>query len=123
MSERLRRLGQRTLVAALWLAGGYYLLLGGEYSSLDLRTLRQEQRKLGGRVDSLAAVTDSLEAWADSLEAIPAVIEKVARERYGFIRDGEQLFRDSYTAGWSSLVARRAHNPKVAGSNPAPAIR
>ena len=23
--------------------------------------------------------------------------------------------------GWSSLVARRAHNPKVAGSNPAPA--
>ena len=29
----------------------------------------------------------------------------------------------SYThaAGWSSQVARRAHNPKVAGSNPAPA--
>ena len=25
-------------------------------------------------------------------------------------------------AGWSSLEARRAHNPKVAGSNPAPAI-
>ena len=26
-------------------------------------------------------------------------------------------------AGWSSLVARRAHNPKVVGSNPAPAIK
>ena len=26
-------------------------------------------------------------------------------------------------AGWSSLVARRAHNPKVAGSNPVPATR
>ena len=24
-------------------------------------------------------------------------------------------------AGWSSSVARRAHNPKVVGSNPAPA--
>ena len=24
-------------------------------------------------------------------------------------------------AGWSSLVARRAHNPKVSGSNPDPA--
>ena len=24
-------------------------------------------------------------------------------------------------AGWSSLVARRAHNPKVVGSNPASA--
>ena len=29
------------------------------------------------------------------------------------------LFND---AGWSSPVARRAHNPKAAGSNPAPAI-
>ena len=27
----------------------------------------------------------------------------------------------SVVAGWSSLVARRAHNPKVVGSNPAPA--
>ena len=29
--------------------------------------------------------------------------------------------RDSLDAGWSSSVARRAHNPEVAGSNPAPA--
>ena len=28
----------------------------------------------------------------------------------------------SIIAGWSSPVARRAHNPKVAGSNPVPAI-
>ena len=28
---------------------------------------------------------------------------------------------DHSDAGWSSLVARRAHNPKVVGSNPAPA--
>ena len=26
-----------------------------------------------------------------------------------------------YIAGWSSLVARRAHNPEVVGSNPSPA--
>jgi hypothetical protein len=26
-------------------------------------------------------------------------------------------------AGWSSTVARRAHNPKVAGSNPVPATK
>ncbi len=29
--------------------------------------------------------------------------------------------RSEYIAGWSSSVARRAHNPKVVGSNPAPA--
>jgi hypothetical protein len=30
-------------------------------------------------------------------------------------------FRYHAFAGWSSLVARRAHNPKVVGSNPTPA--
>jgi hypothetical protein len=29
----------------------------------------------------------------------------------------------SIVAGWSSLVARRAHNPKVKGSNPFPATK
>ena len=28
-----------------------------------------------------------------------------------------------FIAGWSSLVARRAHNPKVIGSNPIPATK
>ena len=28
-----------------------------------------------------------------------------------------------FGAGWSSPVARWAHNPKVAGSNPAPATK
>src|SRR5262245_39185928 len=32
-------------------------------------------------------------------------------------------YRERTAAGWSSLVARRAHNPKVAGSNPAPATK
>ena len=30
-------------------------------------------------------------------------------------------YKEYIDAGWSSLVARRAHNPKVVGSNPAPA--
>ena len=31
------------------------------------------------------------------------------------------MIKSFIDAGWSSLVARRAHNPKVVGSNPAPA--
>ena len=31
--------------------------------------------------------------------------------------------KNSIIAGWSSLVARRAHNPEVVGSNPAPATK
>ena len=37
-------------------------------------------------------------------------------------REFESLILLLIIAGWSSLVARRAHNPKVVGSNPAPAI-
>ena len=37
-------------------------------------------------------------------------------------REFESLILLYIIAGWSSLVARRAHNPKVVGSNPAPAI-
>ncbi len=93
MSERLRRIGLRLLVATLWLAGGYYLLLGGEYSALDLRDLGTDRGRVQLRIDSLGAVTDSLQARSDSLEASDVAIERVARERYGFIRDGERLYR------------------------------
>ena len=55
-----------------------------------------------------------------------------AASRGGICRDPRRRARERgsrpprrYTrgrdAGWSSLVARRAHNPEVAGSNPAPA--
>ena len=37
--------------------------------------------------------------------------------------DSLQNLRILIGAGWSSLVARRAHNPKVVGSNPAPATK
>ncbi len=34
-----------------------------------------------------------------------------------------QVYIGEIDAGWSSLVARRAHNPKVRGSNPLPATK
>jgi hypothetical protein len=38
-----------------------------------------------------------------------------------FLADLLSVAKSSIDAGWSSLVARRAHNPKVRGSNPLPA--
>jgi hypothetical protein len=35
----------------------------------------------------------------------------------------DYIARPLDVAGWSSLAARRAHNPKVVGSNPAPATK
>ena len=39
----------------------------------------------------------------------------------GFIHEFNRTLLLFNIAGWSSSEARRAHNPKVAGSNPAPA--
>ena len=33
------------------------------------------------------------------------------------------VYHCDFDAGWSSLAARRAHNPKVVGSNPTPATK
>src|ERR671935_2067648 len=41
----------------------------------------------------------------------------------GFLIDFTAYIDIVVVAGWSSLVARQAHNLKVAGSNPAPATR
>jgi len=36
---------------------------------------------------------DSLLALADSVESDPSMLERIARERFGMIRDGETLYR------------------------------
>ncbi len=53
--------------------------------------------------------------WSSGLRHCPFTAVTWGRIPYG-------SFSYNIIAGWSSLVARRAHNPKVAGSNPAPAI-
>jgi hypothetical protein len=47
----------------------------------------------------------------------------VTRKKTACLPDRFQSIMHSFDAGWSSLVARRAHNPKVVGSNPAPATK
>src|SRR3990167_3797406 len=51
----------------------------------------------------------------------PAKLKRLIKNNY-FVDSHRILYRMA-GAGWSSLVARRAHNPKVVGSNPAPATR
>src|SRR5213078_1757179 len=48
---------------------------------------------------------------------------RIAREILGWTEWLWYHYGSSGDAGWSSPVARWAHNPKVAGSNPAPATK
>ncbi len=90
---RVRRALLRGGIALALLASGYYLTFGGEYSVFDLRELRDARDRAAARVDSLQGQVDSLRARADSLEADSLAMERVARERHGFVRDGERVYR------------------------------
>ena len=60
------------------------------------------------------------------MEEYPSLVEGTGLENREVVRAAqgfESLFLRHYIAGWSSSVARRAHNPKVVGSNPTPATK
>ena len=63
------------------------------YSVFDVRMLEDQRDSVTARIDDLIARTDSLVHRGDSLANVPAAIERVARERYGLLRDGEVLVR------------------------------
>ena len=58
------------------------------------------------------------------LEEYPSLVEGTGLENREVVQAAqgfESLLLRHDIAGWSSLVARWAHNPKVRGSNPLPA--
>ena len=85
----------RTRVAGI--AGGIGLvalaLWGGEYSTADWMTIRRQLADERARVAALRIELDSLAKLAHDLETNPLVQERVAREQFGMIRDGEVLYR------------------------------
>ena len=72
---------------------GYYAVFGGEHSLLDVRRVRTELTAAAEELEQLRSANDSLRALVDSLESDPAMLERLARERFGLIRDGEVLYR------------------------------
>lgn len=87
--SRLARLGFPAIV----LLAGYYAVFGGEYSLLELRRARAAEERERRELAELERQIDSLRAWADSMEVDPVTLERIARERFGMIRDGEVLYR------------------------------
>jgi cell division protein FtsB len=75
-------------------AGAFlFLLLGGEYNTLDWIKIRKLEREEQSRVAELRHTVDSLTRVADALRKDRRVQERVARESFGMIRKGEHLYR------------------------------
>jgi cell division protein FtsB len=71
----------------------YYALFGGEYSLFELREARKEGLVQQRELEALRLEVDSLRAWVDSLLSDSATLERLARERFGMVREGEILYR------------------------------
>jgi cell division protein FtsB len=90
---------KRILLPALLLLAMYYAVFGGEYSVFEVRRARAEVEAARAELAELEERIDSLSARADSLENDPAALERIARERFGMIREGETLYRFAHPAG------------------------
>jgi len=87
----VRRTRVAGLVGAVVLLG--LAVWGGEYSTADWLTMRRQLADERDKVAVLQVEVDSLAKAAKDLETNPAVQERVAREEFGMIRDGEILYR------------------------------
>ncbi len=84
---------KRLILPALIGLAVYFALFGGEYSVFEVRRIRAENLQLEQRLTELEWANDSLRIWAEALETDSATIERLAREEYGMIREGEVLYR------------------------------
>ena len=79
------------------IGGGVILVLvalfAGEYSTLDWLKLRRQVAFERDTMQVLRTAVDSLRRVVNALENDPATQERVAREQFGMIRDGEILYR------------------------------
>lgn len=75
------------ILAALLLL--YLAVQGGEYSTWDYLVLRREEREERTLIQTLSREADSLARQARLVEIDPATQERLARELYGMLRDGE----------------------------------
>ena len=84
---------RRLLLPATFGVAAYFALFGGERSALEAWRLDQQREREAAELARLQAEVEELRAWADSLESDSVTLERLARERFGMIREGERLYR------------------------------
>jgi cell division protein FtsB len=87
------RLVRRAFLPGILLLAAYFAVFGGEYSIFEIRRARAEVLEAREELSELQERIDSLRARVDSLENDPETLERIARERFGMVREGETLYR------------------------------
>jgi cell division protein FtsB len=89
----------RWLMVPLVAGAAYYALFGGEYSLMEARKLERERAREAELLTQTRQEVSVLRARADSIQRDSATLERIAREKYGLIKEGERLYRFVDSAG------------------------
>ena len=84
---------RRWAVAVILVAALVFALMGGTYTTFDVFRLKGELVTEKESIDQLKVAIDSLDKAATALERDPKTQERVARDQFGMIREGEHLYR------------------------------
>ncbi|MFN2397469.1 MAG: septum formation initiator family protein [Gemmatimonadaceae bacterium] len=93
MSSKRKLLLRRAVMGALAVVVIVFAVEGGEYGTYALLNQKVKRQRLISAIDSLKAEIDSLEAVKRAVLTDPATQERIAREQFGMVRDGEILYR------------------------------
>ena len=87
-------MSRTALLTTCVLAGAVLFgLFGGEFGTFDWLELRRQEREEREAIERLTAEVDSLRRFARRLETDRRLLEQIARENFGMIRQGEFLYR------------------------------
>jgi len=84
---------RRAVIGVVLLLAATFALLGGTYTTFDVFRLRSEVASEHEAIIQLKVAIDSLDKVAQSLERDPRTQERMARDQFGMIREGEYLYR------------------------------
>jgi cell division protein FtsB len=84
---------RRLAAAALVLVVGVALAVYGGGGILRVRAMQAEIRQLERELATLRTQTEKLTATIDKLRNDPAYLEKLAREDFGYVREGETVLK------------------------------
>jgi len=88
-----KAIARRLALWGFWLFAAFGAVQGGEYGTTDLLRQRGRVREARARVDSLERVVRELREQKRLVESDPVTQERIAREEFGMVREGELLYR------------------------------
>jgi len=84
-------LARALLIAVLVLIG--LVFIAGDVGLLKLWGAQREMKSLSAKITELESRNALLSAEIERLRSDPFTIEKVAREKYGYLRPGDKVYR------------------------------